>query len=352
MFGKKQDVEMMRKLAAGELENLLEEIKGSKKAILEAKTVEELIAVKAKIKDAINASQDSVQNIKSVQSKMDNGKQQIERQLIDLQNLKQSLTSETDSRVEHFNEITNQSAQVDELIGLMDEQVKSSVSSMNQIDQVLVAIGGSVKDINVTAQSMKNQVKTFVETAQNVASNITGISAIAEQTNLLALNASIEAARAGEAGKGFAVVAEEIRKLSDGTKELLDNMTNLLTALENASLKTNEEVEATTTGIVEVGKKVDEIGENVQESKKSTGVLQQQIEQISGYINGLEKDIHQGESQAVMNHMSFIDESIDALVRIKDEINDAAQEMATSIEKQECLVKELQVVKTYKVLGK
>lgn len=47
------------------------------------------------------------------------------------------------------------------------------------------------------------------------------ISAIAGQTNLLSLNASIEAARAGENGRGFAVVAEEIRTLSDSTKDLL-----------------------------------------------------------------------------------------------------------------------------------
>ncbi len=37
--------------------------------------------------------------------------------------------------------------------------------------------------------------------------------------NLLSLNASIEAARAGEAGKGFAVVAENIRRLSDESKQ-------------------------------------------------------------------------------------------------------------------------------------
>src|SRR5699024_7755803 len=41
-------------------------------------------------------------------------------------------------------------------------------------------------------------------------------------------NASIEAARAGESGRGFAVVAEEVRKLSDQTKDAVVNVASLI----------------------------------------------------------------------------------------------------------------------------
>ena len=58
------------------------------------------------------------------------------------------------------------------------------------------------------------------------------IRGISEQTNLLSLNASIEAARAGSAGRGFSVVADEIRKLSDSSKELVDQIANIIEAIQ------------------------------------------------------------------------------------------------------------------------
>ena len=352
MFGKKQEVEMMKMLAAGELEQLIEQIKASKNAILEVETVEELIKIKEKLNRYLKGTKDSIKSIKTAQDKIEICKGQVEQHIQDLQITKSELENESEIRNNNSNDMTEKSKELNELLDLMNHQAKSSVSSMNQIDQVLVAINDSVKNITVTAQSMKNQVKTFVETAQNVASNITGISTIAEQTNLLALNASIEAARAGEAGKGFAVVAEEIRKLSDGTKELLDNMTSLLSALESASLKTNEEVEATTTGIEEVEQKVDEIGTNVQENKKVTTLLQEQINEISNYIKTMEKVIENSRQQAGSAHIEFVVDSLNTLKRVKETMSGAVGEIAVTVEKQEVLFNELNTVTAYKVLGK
>ena len=352
MFGKKQEIEMMKMLAAGELERLLEEIKASKKAILEVETVEELMAIKKRVNSFLITSKESTEQFKLAQNKVEDGRKQIERQITDLTSIKESIDSGREVATQYINKMEAKSAELNQLLELMDTQAQSSVSSMGQIDQVLISIGNSVKNINVTAQSMKNQVKTFVETAQNVASNITGISTIAEQTNLLALNASIEAARAGEAGKGFAVVAEEIRKLSDGTKELLDNMTSLLTALENASLKTNEEVEATTSGIEEVGRKVDEIGENVQESKRTTALLQEQINKVLSCINSIEEGINTSKKQANQVHLDFVGDSLEVLEEIKMEMVAVSEEIAASMSKQELAVKELTEINKYRVLGK
>ena len=75
---------------------------------------------------------------------------------------------------------------------------------------------------------------------------------IAGQTNLLALNATIEAARAGDAGRGFAVVAQEVKSLAAQTARATDDITNKITAIQQATKQTVEANGSISTTVEEV----------------------------------------------------------------------------------------------------
>ena len=77
---------------------------------------------------------------------------------------------------------------------------------------------------------------------EQIQETMSAIAKIANSTNLLALNASIEAARAGEAGRGFSVVAGEIQNLSNNTKGLLDEIQNVIDAVNEDTKETSAQV--------------------------------------------------------------------------------------------------------------
>ncbi|NMM61895.1 methyl-accepting chemotaxis protein [Clostridium sp. P21] len=106
--------------------------------------------------------------------------------------------------------------------------------SLTQMSSNAVEMSFAFQQINQTNESIGEFIKKTKESSKKTDEVLTFIKDIAKHTNLLGLNAAIESARAGEYGKGFSVVSSEIRKLSNSTKQSIDEINIILNNIQNS----------------------------------------------------------------------------------------------------------------------
>ncbi len=191
----------------------------------------------------------------------------------------------------------------------VETSIQNLIAASDRAGEMVTQGAEAVENLRKQAENVEAASNATVEVSdrlsqkvEEVQSFIGAILSISGQTNLLALNASIEAARAGEAGKGFAVVAEEIRQLSEQTKEASNSITNIINELIQDTKSVNESVdsavasinrqteliEATREKFVAVNDEVQNMAQNVRDSEviidsiiDSTNAISDDISQLS-----------------------------------------------------------------------
>ncbi|MBE5961422.1 MAG: hypothetical protein E7256_08550 [Lachnospiraceae bacterium] len=203
------------------------------------------------------------------------------------------------------------------------EAVLENVTSGNkEADQVMQSMNKITETVTQTA----NATEILLEDASKIQNILAEIDAIAKQTNLLSLNASIEAARAGEAGKGFAVVADQIRDLSEQSK--------------NASSTIRSILEKLVTAIEEVHERVESESMTVEDGSKELGVLYSRFAKISDSIEASNRMIVEEFSLItdVKKGMDVVLSEVSDLAQISEENSSMIEEVAKSMENQNSAV--------------
>lgn len=155
--------------------------------------------------------------------------------------------ADVDNNVEHASSVLNQ----------LHDNTNELVEHNDHSLQLLNEVNSYKEQVMADSRVMEEKIEELVKLAGEVDKFVESVQNIANQTNLLALNASIEAARAGEHGKGFAVVAEEIRGLSDETKQNLVGMRNFLNSIKDTAHASKDSIVSSVQSTAGMSEKID-----------------------------------------------------------------------------------------------
>lgn len=151
---------------------------------------------------------------------------------------------------------------IQEKVNRLSERLFESLAEINDNTSEMTA---RFEEINANNVGIGEFINATIETSKKTDEILKFVNTIASQTNLLGLNAAIEASRAGESGRGFSVVAEEIRKLSQTTKQSIDKIGDIVEKIHHS---------------------INEIGDQV---SSSNGLLQGQVKELEEISLSIDK---------------------------------------------------------------
>ncbi|MEC0707193.1 methyl-accepting chemotaxis protein [Bacillus haynesii] len=204
-----------------------------------------------------------------------------------------------------------------------DQTALMSLEGTKAIDKV----SAQMKSINETVVSLSEAFKHLTERSNEIGNITEVITSIAEQTNLLALNAAIEAARAGEQGKGFAVVADEVRKLAEQSARSAEQITRLITIIQNDTKQTMNSVISATGEVKEGLVVVHEAGGAFQKIENSITEVVTQINDVTNLV----KNLTAGTSE-IETAISGVKEVAETAAGSTQTVSAATQEQLASME--------------------
>ncbi len=183
---------------------------------------------------------------------------------------------------EEINELFNSTNAVDGVIDLTKDRVQDGMTAIGDLEEK------SMETVQIT-KSVQEDMKGLLDKSLVIDSIVETILDIADQTNLLSLNASIEAARAGEAGRGFAVVAEEIRKLSNQSRDAVDGIRAIVEDIKQASQQAVLTVEEATDIVAGQHKALQQSVAVFEEIQRNVNDLVEHMESITGGVTKIDK---------------------------------------------------------------
>ncbi len=175
---------------------------------------------------------------------------------------------------------------------------EQSLHRANKGNQTVTNTNLAIMSLSEGLDQANLDVQSLVSLFQQIGSVVDVIKNISEQINLLALNAAIEAARAGDQGRGFAVVADEVRSLASRTNLSTDEIANMIEALQlqidqvvACIIRCKSEGEESVDFVKEASEELDNIMLDMQKIMDMSTYIATSIEQQSSVVKEVSMNV-------------------------------------------------------------
>lgn len=264
-------------------------------------------------KKMVATAEEINENFENANEMLKKLKESIDTNSFSMNNIAES-TESTAKAIQEQADMCSSIQESSDIAGRETEKVTEVSKSASQNVEEGVKL---VRELKEQAEGVESASKETVEATvrlthrvDEVRDIIGDILNISSQTNLLALNASIEAARAGDAGKGLAVVADEIRELSEQTKDATERITGIIQDLIKDAKSASDSLEHSVESINEQAEMIDITKEKFEK-------IDQEVTELTSSLHNMEMTISEilqatGVIAERISHLSAASEEVAA----------------------------------------
>ena len=238
------------------------------------------------------------------------------------------LTSDTGIYKQQKDAIKNMQDTSDRFESEAKEVEARNKENSNQLENVCAnfeALNQSVERITSRRDILSEKVQNLHKSINDINGFIERIQKVAKQTNLLSFNASIEAARAGVAGKGFRIIAGEVKKLSNDTTAMSENIAQQISELNINIQNIIDENKATFDFMTELKRMANESSKTLNIVKDDNAKIASFTEKIVSEVALNKESIYASaqdvENQNIQQIQQIADQAAENSISINDRLS-------------------------------